>query len=101
MFAMLVEINVKEGKESEFLEVFTRNHLGTRSEPGNVRFDVLRDPIVKTRFYAYEVYQSEQALSAHRTTAHYQRCVEELESLMSRPRSKRVFNWVLPEIPDE
>lgn len=101
MFAMLVEINIQEGKESEFLEVFTRNHVGTRNEPGNMRFDVLRDPVVKTRFYAYEVYKSEQALSEHRTTAHYQRCVKELEPIMSRARSKRVFNWVLPEQPDE
>ena len=35
MFAMLVEINIKEGKEQEFLEVFKRNYLGTRQEPGN------------------------------------------------------------------
>lgn len=50
MFAMLVEINVKEGKENEFLEVFERNHIGTRQEAGNLRFDVLRDPEIRTRF---------------------------------------------------
>ncbi|XHN43537.1 hypothetical protein O1Q79_01594 [Lonepinella sp. MS14434] len=33
MFAMLVEINIKAGKEQEFLQVFQRNHLGTRQEP--------------------------------------------------------------------
>ena len=97
MFAMLVEINIKEGKEQEFLEVFERNHLGTRKEPGNLRFDVLRDPEVKTRFYAYEVYVSEQALEEHRKTPHYHRCVAELEPLMTGSRSKKIFDGVMAE----
>lgn len=97
MFAMLVEINVQEGKEQEFLEIFERNHLGTRQEKGNLRFDVLRDPEIRTRFYAYEVYENEAALEHHRKTAHYHRCVQELEAVMSGPRSKKVFEWILPQ----
>ena len=97
MFAMLVEINIKEGKEEAFLKVFAANHYGTRTEPGNLRFDVLQDPEVKTRFYAYEVYQDEAALEEHRKTAHYHQCVKDLEPLMTGSRSKKVFNWVLPQ----
>ncbi|ANU82396.1 autoinducer-2 (AI-2) modifying protein LsrG [Aggregatibacter actinomycetemcomitans] len=97
MFAMLVEINIKEGKELEFLDVFERNHIGTRQEPGNLRFDVLRDPEVRTRFYAYEVYVNEAALEEHRKTAHYHRCVAKLEPIMTGSRSKKIFEWVFPE----
>lgn len=97
MFAMLVEINIKPGKEKEFLEVFKRNHLGTRQEPGNLRFDVLQDPEISTRFYAYEVYIDENALQQHRQTEHYHRCVKELEPLMTGARSKKIFNWLMPE----
>lgn len=97
MFAMLVEINIKEGKEQEFLEIFERNHLGTRQEVGNLRFDVLRDPDIRTRFYAYEVYENEEALAFHRQTPHYHRCVQELERVMAGPRSKKVFEWILPK----
>ena len=97
MFAMLVEINIKEGKELEFLDVFERNHIGTRQEPGNLRFDVLRDPEVRTRFYVYEVYVNEAALEEHRKTAHYHRCVAELEPIMTGSRSKKIFEWVFPE----
>lgn len=96
MFAMLVEINIKAGKEQEFLEIFERNQIGTRQEPGNLRFDVLRDPEIRTRFYAYEVYIDEQALQAHRETPHYRRCVIELEPIMTQNRSKKIFDWVLP-----
>lgn len=96
MFAMLVEINIKEGKEKNFLEVFERNHIGTRQELGNLRFDILRDPEIRTRFYAYEVYENETALNFHRQTEHYRRCVRELESLMTGSRSKKIFEWILP-----
>lgn len=96
MFAMLVEINIKEGKEAEFLQIFAKNHYGTRSEKGNFRFDVLRDPEIRTRFYAYEVYENEQALEAHRKTEHYKQCVKDLEPLMTQSRSKKLFNLLLP-----
>ncbi|WP_257797651.1 (4S)-4-hydroxy-5-phosphonooxypentane-2,3-dione isomerase [Aggregatibacter actinomycetemcomitans] len=89
--------NIKEDKELEFLDVFERNHIGTRQEPGNLRFDVLRDPEVRTRFYAYEVYVNEAALEEHRKTAHYHRCVAELEPIMTGSRSKKIFEWVFPE----
>lgn len=93
---------LKEGKEAEFLEIFARNQRGTRQEIGNLRFDVLRDPEIRTRFYAYEVYTDEAALEQHRTTEHYHRCVEELEPIMSCSRSKKIFEWVMPErISDE
>lgn len=97
MFAMLVEINIKQGKEQAFLEVFAANHYGTRKEAGNLRFDVLQDPQINTRFYAYEVYENETALDAHRQTEHYHQCVKALEPLMSEPRKKTVFNWILPQ----
>ncbi|MDP8078543.1 (4S)-4-hydroxy-5-phosphonooxypentane-2,3-dione isomerase [Phocoenobacter skyensis] len=97
MFAMLVEINIKEDKEEEFLEVFERNQVGTRQEEGNLRFDVLRDTEIRTRFYAYEVYKDQNALEEHRKTPHYHRCVQELESIMTGSRSKKIFEWVMPE----
>ena len=38
------------------------------SEPGNLRFDVLRDPADPTRFLIYEVFVDETAAAAHKTT---------------------------------
>ncbi len=59
---------------------------------------MLQDPDISTRFYAYEVYKDEAALDAHRQTAHYHRCVAELEPLMTQPRQKKLFKWIYPEI---
>lgn len=97
MNVTLVEINVKPDSVDEFLQVFRANHEGAICEPGNLRFDVLQDPKVKTRFFIYEAYQDDAAVAAHKKTPHYLACVEKLEALMSEPRKKRSFIGVMPE----
>ena len=92
MNVTLVEINIKPERVDEFLEVFRANHEGALQEPGNLRFDVLQDPEVKTRFFIYD------AVLAHKKTPHYLACVAKLEALMSQPRQKRSFIGLLPEV---
>lgn len=96
MHVTLVEINVHEDKVDEFIEVFRQNHLGSVQEEGNLRFDVLQDPEVNSRFYIYEAYKDEDAVVFHKTTPHYKTCVAKLESLMTGPRKKRLFNGLMP-----
>ena len=60
MNVTLVEINIKPERVDEFLEVFRANHEGAIQEPGNLRFDVLQDPRVKTRFFIYEAYKTKR-----------------------------------------
>lgn len=98
MNVTLVEINVKPGKVDEFIAVFRENHLGSIKEPGNLRFDVLQDPEVETRFYIYEAYTDDAAVAAHKKTPHYLQCVEKLEDLMTGPRKKTVFIGLMPEV---
>lgn len=86
MHVTLVEINVHEDKVDEFIEVFRQNHLGSVQEEGNLRFDVLQDPEVNSRFFIYEAYKDEDAVAFHKTTPHYKTCVAKLESLMTGPR---------------
>lgn len=97
MEVTLVEINVKADKVGEFLRVFKLNHLGALQEPGNLRFDVLQDAQIVTRFYIYEAYRDLSAVNAHKQTPHYLACVDALESLMSEPRKKIGFKGVYPE----
>ncbi|EPI74369.1 putative autoinducer 2-degrading protein LsrG [Salmonella enterica subsp. enterica serovar Enteritidis str. 2010K-0262] len=96
MHVTLVEINVHDDKVEQFIDVFRQNHLGSIKEPGNLRFDVLQDPQVPTRFYIYEAYVDEQAVAFHKTTPHYKTCVEQLEPLMTGPRTKKVFMGLMP-----
>ncbi|WP_413491734.1 (4S)-4-hydroxy-5-phosphonooxypentane-2,3-dione isomerase [Morganella psychrotolerans] len=98
MNVTLVEINVKADKVDEFIAVFRENHLGSVKEPGNLRFDVLQDPDIQTRFYIYEAYTDDAAVAAHKKTQHYLQCVEKLEALMTGPRKKTAFIGLMPEI---
>lgn len=94
MNVTLVEINIKPERVDEFLEVFRANHEGAIKEPGNLRFDVLQDPRVKTRFFIYEAYKDEEAVLAHKQTPHYLACVDKLEELMSEPRKTQLCRIV-------
>ncbi len=96
MEVTLVEINVQPEKVDEFLEVFHSNHSGAVKEPGNLRFDVLQDENVPTRFFIYEAYQDNDAVLAHKKTPHYLKCVEALEGIMSEPRKKTTFKGIYP-----
>ena len=98
MHVTLVEINVHEDKVDEFIEVFRQNHLGSVQEEGNLRFDVLQDPEVNSRFFIYEAYKDDEAVLAHKKTPHYLACVEKLEEMMSQPRQKRSFIGLLPQV---
>ncbi|EFE93858.1 (4S)-4-hydroxy-5-phosphonooxypentane-2,3-dione isomerase [Serratia odorifera] len=96
MQVTLVEINVKPDQVEQFLAVFRANHLGAIAEPGNLRFDVLQDENIPTRFYIYEAYKDRHAVEAHKKTPHYLQCVEQLEALMTEPRKKTSFIGVMP-----
>ncbi|MCE0825812.1 (4S)-4-hydroxy-5-phosphonooxypentane-2,3-dione isomerase [Buttiauxella sp. A2-C2_NF] len=97
MNVTLVEINIKPERVDEFMDVFRANHEGSIKEPGNLRFDVLQDPDVATRFFIYEAYQNDEAVLAHKLTPHYLACVDNLDAMMSEPRKKRSFVGLLPE----
>nr|WP_244577564.1 hypothetical protein [Escherichia coli] len=43
-----------------------------------------------------EHYKDEDAVAFHKTTPHYKTCVAKLESLMTGPRKKRLFNGLMP-----
>lgn len=97
MNVTLVEINIKPEYVADFLDVFRANHEGAIKEPGNLRFDVLQDPDITTRFFIYEAYQDDEAVLAHKKTPHYLACVEKLDHMMSAARKKQTFIGLLPE----
>jgi len=96
MEVTLVEINVKPDMIDAFLKVFLENHLGALQEPGNLRFDVLQDENIPTRFFIYEAYTDQAAVAAHKKTPHYLKCVEALEGIMSEGRKKTSYIGVYP-----
>jgi (4S)-4-hydroxy-5-phosphonooxypentane-2,3-dione isomerase len=95
----LVHIWVKEEYLPQFIEITRYNHENTLMEPGNIRFDVLVDARDKCKFVLYEVFESEEAIAAHKETEHYNRWRETVTDWMSRPREGQRHEVISPENP--
>ena len=86
MIATIVTIDIKPDKVEAFKKITSYNHVNSRKEPGNVRFDVLASNDEPTRFFLYEVYRDENAAAEHKKTEHYQKWRDEVADYMSVPR---------------
>jgi autoinducer 2-degrading protein len=86
MYVVFVSVHVKEGRAAEFVAATLDNARNTRLEPGNLRFDVLRQEQDPNRFAFYEAYRSAEDFAAHQKTAHYLRWREAVADWMAEPR---------------
>lgn len=97
MHVMLVHVRVLPDHLDAFLEAMWANHEGSVREPGNLRFDVLRDPADPARFLIYEAYVDADAAAAHKTTAHYLAWRDRVAPMMAEPRRGEPWEGVLSE----
>lgn len=88
MIVLTVSIQVLPEHVDAFIAATLANARGARSEPGNLRFDVLRAEDDPQHFTLYEAYESAEALAAHRETPHYQRWAAEAVPWMAQPRTR-------------
>ena len=86
MVVYCVSVFLKEGREEDFREATRLNHEGTRTEPGNLRFDVLQNPEEPSKWMLYEVYRTPEDVKRHKETAHYLAWREKVSPWMARPR---------------
>ena len=86
MYVVSVTIFVK----GEFVEPFRaatlENARNSRTEPGNLRFDVLQADDDPNRFLLYEAYKAKEDFTYHQTTAHYLRWKQTVADWMAQPR---------------
>ena len=71
MYVVVINVHVKAESLSAFIAATRENHLASRQEPGNVRFDILQRKDDPNRFVFYEAYHDESGQLAHQQTAHY------------------------------
>jgi (4S)-4-hydroxy-5-phosphonooxypentane-2,3-dione isomerase len=86
MIVTLVHVWVKEPFLDAFIEATAENHKNSVLEPGNLRFDILQDENDNTKFVFYEVFESDDAIAAHKDTAHYRKWRDTVAEWMARPR---------------
>jgi autoinducer 2-degrading protein len=97
MNMIIVRLEVKPDRVSDFLKLVTFNGTESRKEPGNLRFDVVRSVDNPALFRLYEVYRDEASILAHQATAHYAKWRAEIEALLVTPRLSEKFTSIFPE----
>jgi autoinducer 2-degrading protein len=70
MIVTCVYVHVKPDVIEAFMDATLANHLESVKEPGNLRFDFIRQADDPCRFMLYEAYESEEAAAAHKMTTH-------------------------------
>lgn len=99
MIVNIVTVEVKPAHLADFIAATRKNHQGSRTEPGNRRFDVLQSADDPARFVLYEVFDSPEAVEAHRKTPHYLEWRAAVEPWMARPREGRSHRIIAPDQP--
>lgn len=102
MYVVAVTVKVVAGQGETFLEATRRNREGTRIEPGNLRYDVLRLAAQAVlgepeQFLLYEVYRTPEDFSAHQQTPHYAAWRDAVAPLMAEARKGVRYLSVYPE----
>src|SRR5690242_18972779 len=87
MQVLSVSIYVKPEYVEAFIPAMLENARGSRSEPGNLRLDLLRDDDDPNHFLLYGVYRDAAALEAHRATPHYQKWAAAVEPWLVASRT--------------
>ena len=96
MIVTFVHIWVKKPYIQDFIEVSYENHKHSVNEPGNLRFDILQDAENPGKFTFYEAYESEEAVTAHKKTEHYQKWKDVVAGWMEQPRQGIRHNILFP-----
>jgi (4S)-4-hydroxy-5-phosphonooxypentane-2,3-dione isomerase len=97
MVIMHVHAHVKPERVEEFRQATIENASNSVREEGIARFDVVQSADDPTRFVLVEVYRYEQAMAAHKTTAHYHAWLEKVNDMFAEPRTRTLYRNVFPE----
>jgi autoinducer 2-degrading protein len=96
MHVTLVHVHVKPEAVESFVEACRENHEASVREPGNRRFDVLRDAADPCRFVLYEAYARAEDAAAHKRTEHYRKWRDTVADMMAEPRMGVSYEGLYP-----
>lgn len=71
VIAIVVEAEIKPERVEEFLDIIEKDAIGSRAEPGCLRFDVVKDGMKDNVYFFYEVYENADAVAFHKEQPHF------------------------------
>jgi (4S)-4-hydroxy-5-phosphonooxypentane-2,3-dione isomerase len=96
MILTCVYVHVKPDAIDSFINATISNHRKSVKEPGNIRFDFIQQSDDPCNFMLYEVFESEDAVAAHKNTSHYKIWRDTVEAFMAEPRKGVRYNIIEP-----
>ena len=98
MLVLIVHAQVKPEFVEAFREAIVENAQHSINEPGVARFDILQQQGDPTHFVFVEAYRTQQAVEAHRKSAHYLKWIDavEKENMLAEPRTRTFYTNVFP-----
>ena len=96
MIVTCVHVRVKPEDVDKFIIATIRNHRKSVKEPGNLRFDFIRQVEDPGCFMIYEAYESEEAAADHKKTPHYAEWRDTVADCMAEPRKGIRYNIIEP-----
>jgi|WetSurSiteA1Bulk_404760.scaffolds.fasta_scaffold06540_2 (4S)-4-hydroxy-5-phosphonooxypentane-2,3-dione isomerase len=101
MIVTCVYVHVKPESVNDFIEASVLNHKGSVKEPGNLRFDFVQQSDDPCRFMLYEAFESEEAVTLHKTTDHYIKWRDTVKEMMAEQRYGVKYNIIEPKLRSE
>ena len=83
MVVMYITHRIHPEYVDQYLEATLANAQATRQEPGNIRFDLLRDADDSCCFFLYEAYLNREAQQAHLSSTHFTTWKETVQDMFS------------------
>ena len=97
MIVQIVLLAVAPENLDALVREAVENARQSLTEAGVRRFDVLQEVDNPTQLVLYEVYDSTEALEAHRQTSHFKRWQENAGPLLSKPRERTHYQVLEPQ----
>lgn len=88
MYAFTVTAHVLENETEAFLQKTMECACATRTESGNLRYDILQSAADLLCFVIYKVYRSKDDFLFHRETPHSQKRKVEPEPIRAKPHER-------------
>lgn len=97
MLVLHIHVHVKPEAVAAFRAATLENARKSVQEPGIARFDVVQQADDPARFALVEAYRTEEAVAAHKATAHYAQWRDAVADMMAEPRVFLKYANVFPE----
>jgi autoinducer 2-degrading protein len=86
VYVVAVTVYVKPEFVAPFIQASLDNARGSRTEPGNTRWDFCQSEDDPTRFLLYEAYHTKDDFTKHQQTEHYLKWKQTVTDWMAQPR---------------